>query len=1008
MADNEFLTAQVTIKANLERLKADLSAAKKEVYRTVDELSARAAKGDVDKLAKRSALIHQRDIKDQIKAENDLLRGLRDRETQNNKIAREHRRAVNDMIQDLKRFSREAFLIGAGISAAMGYTIKKYADAEKAMRSATARADTTLSQAAFEELARAADRMAVRFNLSVQQISRGFEVLKKSGYATPDQLNLLPTIAALAKGTETELGLTATKLLDVMNVFDIGMDQLDTTVNYLAYGTANARTSLADLMEGLLSIGNIATLTSNDFKDMNAMLLLMAQAGSEGAAASRALRRILSDLTDESSKGAVILGDYIDTYNHFADGTSAMKPFKQIIDELSIALSKVDETTRNTVLTKWFDENALAGGLALFKGGSKLIDEFADRLESAGAAAQTLLDNQLKALWEQLGILYQQLQAVVRQIGAGLTPAIEKINTIIRPYLNALKEWMELNPQIVSSMSEWVAGLGIALVTLGGLGLSIQAVTYVLSPFISVLKLVAPVAGAAITSFGLLGGELLIIAGAIYIFRAAWKQNANGIKPLLEGIGNDIKSMLNNAKENLKAFWSWLTENFSAAWESVRTNTKPALAGLAADLMTTFTGMMGRLEIIKEGIGKYESARSFTQARDAIRETFEDLNNYNTNAWEENYQTALKGLDKTTDAVKSGYESTALYLKALTIAVGESAADLWEATSNQFKADLDSLISMLTSKFPQFTGLLEKYRAEVTEGIGAGSPFGGGDPRGPEIEFTNWQRGLQKYYTEINKWDAFVQESVKQTAHGIEGALGDAFAKVGYEANTFREVINELFTSIDLEIRRFMGQLTARAVMKGTIEHFFPDLAGVFDPATAQLQMAGTTLQLAGTTQIQAGAGLSIAATSLTAAAAALGASGGIGITGGLLGGLVGAGGSFGNAGGADMVMGSFAHRGGTVGSMAQTPMPISLFANAPRFHKGFNLRSDEFPTILEKGERVIPKEGESDKQTSTVVINVSSIDAAGTFQFLSKNKRTIASMLQDTMNKNHTFRRRQ
>jgi lambda family phage tail tape measure protein len=71
-----------------------------------------------------------------------------------------------------------------------------------------------------------------------------------------------------------------------------------------------------------------------------------------------------------------------------------------------------------------------------------------------------------------------------------------------------------------------------------------------------------------------------------------------------------------------------------------------------------------------------------------------------------------------------------------------------------------------------------------------------------------------------------------------------------------------------------------------------------------------------------------------------------------------------GSAAGASMGFGDWTlglgfHKGGTVGSDSPTfanVYPASMFSNAPRLHSGLN--SDEFPAILQGGEKVIPKGG--------------------------------------------------
>jgi len=49
---------------------------------------------------------------------------------------------------------------------------------------------------------------------------------------------------------------------------------------------------------------------------------------------------------------------------------------------------------------------------------------------------------------------------------------------------------------------------------------------------------------------------------------------------------------------------------------------------------------------------------------------------------------------------------------------------------------------------------------------------------------------------------------------------------------------------------------------------------------------------------------------------------------------------------------------------------------------------------------------GKGNKQGASVNINVNAIDAAGTYQFLSRNKRAIATMLQGSLTANHPLRR--
>jgi len=107
--------------------------------------------------------------------------------------------------------------------------------------------------------------------------------------------------------------------------------------------------------------------------------------------------------------------------------------------------------------------------------------------------------------------------------------------------------------------------------------------------------------------------------------------------------------------------------------------------------------------------------------------------------------------------------------------------------------------------------------------------------------------------------------------------------------------------------------------------------------------------------------------------------------------------GAFGG-GGAGAALGSFSttgasitHAGGLVGT-TPTPkrnVPSWMFNGAPRLHGG--LAGDEFPAILQRGETVIPKNGNAGgNMTSNVNINISATDAASFADMTSRNPEAI------------------
>jgi hypothetical protein len=129
---------------------------------------------------------------------------------------------------------------------------------------------------------------------------------------------------------------------------------------------------------------------------------------------------------------------------------------------------------------------------------------------------------------------------------------------------------------------------------------------------------------------------------------------------------------------------------------------------------------------------------------------------------------------------------------------------------------------------------------------------------------------------------------------------------------------------------------------------------------------------------------------------------------GGILGSLLSSfGGGWGASAGGSMAASeaasaSFAmmlHGGGVVG---KTPAPLrsvspAMFSNAPRLHSG--LAADEFPAILQRGEKVTPKDG-GGGGSQTVVVNINAIDSQSFSETMSKNPQAIIGPFMDALQK--------
>lgn len=106
-------------------------------------------------------------------------------------------------------------------------------------------------------------------------------------------------------------------------------------------------------------------------------------------------------------------------------------------------------------------------------------------------------------------------------------------------------------------------------------------------------------------------------------------------------------------------------------------------------------------------------------------------------------------------------------------------------------------------------------------------------------------------------------------------------------------------------------------------------------------------------------------------------------------------------------------HSGGVVGQSSPTftrITPIDTFAHAPRLHTG-NLRADEYPAILQKGETVIPKNQHFGNATESAGtenhynITIQAVDSKSFTDMLTRNNGGIESLIVNSLNRGGALR---
>jgi hypothetical protein len=371
--------------------------------------------------------------------------------------------------------------------------------------------------------------------------------------------------------------------------------------------------------------------------------------------------------------------------------------------------------------------------------------------------------------------------------------------------------------------------------------------------------------------------------------------------------------------------------------------------------------------------------------------------------------------------------------------VGDVAKDAWAQATKEIddyisknpvdsKASqvvTDNLKKRLSDIYDSYLGKIQVAESKISKSkgtYGAGnipttaSPaypntaavIAGTQARANELEKsqTAWQKYLEQLRKDMAKTSDYFANKFTEAIQSVEGSFSDLFYNISAEGMSFKDALIGMADSIRKAFLRMASDIIARNIM-----------AKIAEPFGGMFGLEGGTgvkaLDISATGAAASLNGLAVAAQNASVSMGGAAVGGGVGAFS-----LFGGGGGWGGGGwspenystpNTPITNPEFLRAGGIVGQRANIrPVPISVFANAPRARMGLNLEPDAIPIIAHRGERVLTAEQnrEYSRGTSNVNINVSAIDAAGTYRFLSSNKKAIASMVQGANRYNHPGRR--
>ena len=550
-----------------------------------------------------------------------------------------------------------------------------------------------------------AKQMGSETAFSASECADAMNYLALAGYDTQEIYDTLPTVLNLAAAGGIDLASASDMVTDAMSALGMETSEADTMVDQMAKTASSTNTSVAQLGEGILTIGATARTVKGGTAELNTALGILANNGIKGAEGGTHLRNVILSLqnpTDKAASQMEALG--VSVY----DSEGNMRSLNDILGDLNASMDGMTSQEKANIISQIFNKTDLSAVNALLANTGDTWDELQQSIVNSGGAAQQMADTQLDNLSGQLTLLKSALEGLAISFGEILMPMVRSAVEKIQAFVDKLNGMSDAQKETILKIAALAAAIGPLLIVLGK---TIFTVGTTMKTFSSLTKGVAKlgvkIAGSSssITSLGsalgAVAGPVLevvaIVATLVAAFKHLWDTNEEfraaitgiweGIKTKFEEFGQAITERLNalgfdfqNIVEVLKSIWDGFCSMLAPVFEA-------AFSLISTVLGTVLDVIVGILDVF---IGLFTG--NWSQMWNGITEIFSGIWNGITSV----FSTVLEMLKEVADVFLGWF--------------GTSWNEVWTGISTFFMNIWNGIVAF-------FTGIWESIKNVVSVGI---------------------------------------------------------------------------------------------------------------------------------------------------------------------------------------------------------------------------------------------------------------------------------------------------
>lgn len=413
-----------------------------------------------------------------------------------------------------------------------------------------------------DTLSKLAKKMGAETAFSASECAEALNYLALAGYDTQQMCDTLPTVLNLAAAGDIALADASDMVTDAMSALGMGVDEAETMVDQMAKTASTTNTSVAQLGEGILTIGATAKSIKGGTAELNTELGILANNGIKGAEGGTHLRNIILSLQNPTDKAAAqmeALG--ISVY----DSEGNMRSMNDILGDLNKSMDGMTSAEKSNIISTIFNKTDLSSVNALLANTGETWDSLQKSITDSGGAAQQMADTQLDNLQGQITILKSALEGLAISFGELLMPAIKQIVGWVQKFVDWLNGMNDGTKKVIMTVALLAAALGPVLIVIGKV---ISAVGTIMTVVPKIAGVINTVKGAfAALNTTMLANPITLIIAAIVALVAAFIYLWNNC----DGFRQFWIDLWENVKKTAVTVWNAIKEFFAQVWEAIKT-----------------------------------------------------------------------------------------------------------------------------------------------------------------------------------------------------------------------------------------------------------------------------------------------------------------------------------------------------------------------------------------------------------------------------------------------------